>query len=335
MDPLPRAIPSPLALLQGFPLRSKVIFFRNLSTMISSGLALDNAVQTAGTGTMPGLAREMATLLTSGYPLSQVLGRYPHYFSDYEVNIVAAGEYGGSLDTQLQLLAAELERSYRLHQMVSSKMAYPILVAHAAIFIPTIPIVVTKGFPVYLRTTLSILIPVYLVLALLWIVFRLSGQSGFLRQVSDHLVLWVPGLGGAVKVLASGRFLRTMAHMTEAGISPDKALSVAAATCGNAWVASRVNSAARAVGVGQRPSVTLLRAGVFPPMVTSMIASGEEAGAVGRTMEKAGDHLEGELQQRISTMMAIFPVLTMLGLGGVVGYMAYTQFSEITKLIWQ
>lgn len=333
--PLPRALPSPLALLQGFPLRSKAIFFRNLATMISSALALDSAVATAGTGTAPALAKEMAKLLQAGYSLSQVMARYPHYFSDYEVNIVSAGEYGGSLDTQLQLLANELERSYRLQQMVSSKMAYPILIAHAAIFIPTIPLVITKGFPAYAKTTLSILIPVYAVLALLWLVFRLSGQAGPLRAVTDHLVLWVPGLGGAVKCLASGRFLRTLAHMTEAGILPDKALSVAANTCGNAWVASRVNSAARAVGVGQRPSVTLIRSGVFPPMVTSMVAAGEEAGSVGRILEKAGDHLELELQQKIHTMMAIFPVLAMLGLGCVVGYMAYTQFSQITKLIWQ
>jgi len=311
-----------MSFLTGFPLKKKTLFFRQLSTMINSALALDRAVVTAGIGLLP-QAPQIAQKLLSGNSFSQSLAQYPHLFSEYEVAIIASGETSGTLDTQLQVLAAELEKTYRLVQLLSSKLFYPAFVAHMAIFIPPIVLLVKDGPQAYFRLTLGTLIPIYLVLGVAFTLYRLGSNTGAFRYVIDTGLAWVPVLGRVLKVLALTRFVRGLSHLIEAGTLPYHAFQVSARACGNSWVRSRLYTSYRKVGQEARLSEWMNESLLFPPMVVSLVASGEETGQPGPMLAKAAELLDMEYQEKVKLIMTLLPVLMLIGVGLLVGYRVY------------
>ena len=308
--------------LFGFPLKKKTIFFRQLSTMINSALSLDRAVSTAGIGILP-QAAEMAKVIVSGSSLSQCLARYPHLFSEYEVAIIGTGETSGTLDTQLKVLADELEQTYRLMQTLSAKMFYPIFVAHFAVFIPPLVLLVKDGPQAYFKLTLGTIIPIYLVLGVLFTLYRLGSNTGTFRYLIDTTLAWVPVLGNVLKLLALTRFVRALSHLVEAGTLPYHAFLVAARGCGNSWVRSRLYASYRRVGEDARLSQWMQASHLFSPTVLSLISSGEDTGQMGPMVAKGAELLEMEYQSKVNLIMTILPVLMLLAVGGLVGYQVY------------
>jgi type II secretory pathway component PulF len=330
---LTRSVPGLGALLFGFSLHSKSLFFRQVATMVTAALPISKAVQTAGVGSKPKLAVEMSGLIDKGYAFSQVLARYPHYFSDYEVAVVKAGEGSGTLDRQLQMLATELENTYFQQKALMGKLAYPILVAHCAVFIPPLVLLVQKGPSAYFHLTLGILVPFYVIMFLLLLFYRAGAQSGSFRRAFDGFLAFVPILGGVVRLMATTRLMRVLSNLTESGFLPDKAIMVATESCGNAWIAGCVMGAWRAIGDTARTSQVMTRSRVFTPTTCAMVASGEESGQMGMLMAKAGEMMEAELQSRLNMLVTVFPALMMIGVGGMVGFIVIKIFGGYNDLL--
>ena len=319
----------------GFSLTKKAIFFRQLSTLINAAVALDRAVTTAGTGTLP-QAGDIARVIVSGQSLSQAMGRYPQLFSDYELHLIQAGETSGTLDTQLEHLARETEENHQLYKSLQSKLVYPIFVAHFAVFVPPLVVLIQKGAEAYFKLTLSTLLPVYLLLGICFLLYRL-GSVGPFRLLMDTVLAWVPVLGGTLKALALTRFVRSLGHLLEAGTLPYHAYQMAAGTCGNSHVASHLLTAYRKLGQQARLSQWMTQSGLFSPTILGLIGSGEETGQLGAMFSKAAQFLEMEFRTKVNLLVTVFPVLMLLAVGVLVGFRVYQIMSsyagEVLKLI--
>lgn len=299
--------------------------------MVGAALNLSNAVKTAGGHTFPSLTDEMAGYINQSYPLSAVMARYPQYFSDYEVAAVATGENNGSLDVQLAQMANEMEKAYSIRQGLLSKLFYPALVAHCAVFIPPLVVLVTKGMGPYLHMTLGILIPVYIVLFCLFAGYKLSSQSSVFRGAVDTLIYYTPVLGSTVRLMALTRFLRVLSHLHEAGVLPDKALMIAAETCGNRHVTSLVKGSFNRLGDTVRTSKIMASTGVFPKMAVQMMATGEETGTTGAMLNKVADVTEQDMNVSMHRIVTVLPVLMLLAVGALVGYQVVGTFADLYK----
>lgn len=318
--------------LLGFNLRDKSIYFRQLATMVGSGLAIDRAVATAGIGTLPE-AKKMAAAITGGSSLSKVMSTYPHLFSEYELSIITAGETSGTLDRQLVTLAGELEQSYRLKQALLSKLLYPFFVAHVAVFVPPLVVLVMQGPAPYFRITLGTLIPFYLIYGMIWGFYRVSSTIGGFRYLVDSALSWVPVLGITLRALALTRFLRSMATLTEAGILPFHAYHLAAKACGNTAVRSQLVTAFNQVGQHGKPSEWMECSLLFSPTLVSLVASGEDSGQMSPMLTKGSELMEMEFQSRVHLVMTVLPVLMLLAVGAVVGVRCYQVLMTYVKLI--
>lgn len=290
--------------------------------MITSALPLDRAISTAGNGVLP-QARAIAQMILAGNSFSKALAAYPYLFSEYEVAMIATGESSGTLDTQLNVLAAELEQTHTLVQSLKSKMIYPVFVAHFALFVPSLVVLVKDGIEPYLRMTLGMLIPIYVVLGLLWSCYRLGTTTGTFRYVIDTFLNMVPVLGSVLRLLALTRFTRALSHLVEAGTLPYHAFQVAARACGNSWVRSRLYTGYQRVGSDGKLSQMMGLAYLFPVTVTSLVESGEETGQMSPMLSKGAELLEMEYRGKVNLVMTILPVLMLLGVGGLVGFRVY------------
>lgn len=316
----------------GFSYQKKALFFRQLATMVGSGLSLDRAIATAGVGTLP-QAAEMARRLVGGDSMSACFARYPHLFSDYEVQIVRTGETSGTLDNQLKILAEELERGYRLRQSLQSKLVYPVFVGHMAVFIPPLVVLIQKGPAAYFRMTLGMLLPLYLVAGCIAVLYRLSGRLGAVRSFIDAVMSHVPVLGQVLKLLALTRFTRALSHLLEAGTLPYHAYQLAAITCGNSWVCGRLMGGFRKVGQDGRVSLWMQESRLFSLTALSLASSGEETGQFGAMLAKISELLEVEYQSRVHLVMTLLPVLTLLGVGALVGFRVVGMIKDYIRLL--
>lgn len=316
----------------GFSHQKKALFFRQLATMVGASLSLDRAVATAGTGILA-QAPEMAKRIVGGDSMSACFARYPPLFSHYEVQLLKVGEASGTLDDQLKILATELEVSYRMRQSLTSKLVYPVLVAHMAIFVPPIVVLITRGPADYARLTLGMLIPIYVVLGSLWLLYRLSSTVGGFRSLIDSLLACVPVIGKVLKLLALTRFTRALAHLLNAGTLPYHAFQLAAVTCGNNWVSGRLLSAYKKLGDERKLSEWMHASNLFSITCVSLVSSGEETGQFGKMLAKASELLEMEYQASVHLVMTLLPVLTLLSVGAMVGVRVYWMVKDYVQLL--
>lgn len=227
--------------LLGLSLKTQAIFFRQMATMINAGLTAGRMVVALESQSSDKLLvktlREIEPKLSAGYSLSDALSQYPDIFSEFTINMIRAGEAGGMLDVRLKDLADYLEKTYNYRMKVISKLVYPAILFHAGIFLPPLFLFFTQGMGAYIKATFGIIIPVYALVAGVYVVTKiLSGSSEVLLTI-DTILLGLPGIGGFIKKLAITKFLRAFADLYEAGISLSDALSTSAKTCGNLCMA--------------------------------------------------------------------------------------------------
>jgi type IV pilus assembly protein PilC len=322
---------SPFGLLFGVSLHQQAVLFRQLATMIDGGLTSARAIDTlsghAG-GHFGAALREMATRLNEGWPLHRALGLFPEYFSELVVCLVRAGETGGMLDVRLKEIADFLEQSYDIRQRMVSQAVYPILILHAAIFVPPIVEWVTKGPSAYLATVVPRLVILYGALIALFAGARMLSLNSGIRFGVDSTLLYVPLLGKVLRDGALMRALRALGDLLEAGIPTSQALEIASRAGGNLAVGHRMLNCARIANTGVPLSTAMAQAHVVPPMVMQMIVSGEQTGSMGASINKAAELLKIDFDNAVKRMAAAAPAILMLFVAGFVGWQYITFFRQ-------
>jgi type IV pilus assembly protein PilC len=340
----------------GVKTRDVVIFTRQFATMINAGLplvqALDILAQQTENKVLADVTRQVVYDVESGQTLADALRKHPKAFSDLYVNMVAAGEAGGILDTILQRLAEFLEKNDAIIRKVKGAMVYPgvimtvAVVAVAVLLIFVIPTFQTMFASVALELPLPtrIVIGMSKILTSYWwailgaIGLTIFGINRYYKTPSgrlqiDSLLLKFPVLGDVLRKSAVSRFTRTLGTLVSSGVSILDGLEITARTAGNMVIHNAVMESRQSIAGGDTIAAPLQRSKVFPPMVISMIAVGEQTGGLDEMLSKIADFYDEEVDAAVSTLLSLMEPVMIVVLGVIVGGMVVAMYLPIFDMV--
>lgn len=338
------------------PARDVVIFTRQFSTMINAGLplvqALDILSKQSDNKALQQVTRAVVFDVESGATVSDALGKHPKVFTDLYTNMVAAGEAGGILDTILMRLATFLEKNDALVRKVKGAMIYPAVISGVAVIAVTV--LLWKVIPVFetmfASVNLELPMPTRVVIQLSRLVngYWWAIGAGIMAAVFlvkqyyatadgklaiDRLLLKLPVLGDVLRKAAVSRFTRTLGTLIGAGVSILDGLEITAKTAGNRVIQDAILQSRASIAGGDTIAAPLAKSQVFPPMVISMIAVGEQTGGLDEMLTKIADFYDGEVDTAVSALLSILEPLMIVVLGVVVGGMVVAMYLPIFDMI--
>lgn len=316
----------------GLGLRDKAGFFRQLATLIDSGMPFLGCLEALKTSPSPKIRRvvELVTpMIQQGNSLSSSLSQFPEYFDEMTLMMIKAGEIGGHLEIRLRNIADYMEQMYKLQQQLISKLIYPIVIIHAGIFIPTAPILILNGIQAYLMATLIPLFTLYATVFGVYFGYRFSQMIPGLREMIDSILMGIPFVGGFVKANAVFRFARVAADLFDAGIDMEQSVTTAGNACGNSAAKAKFYAIVPLIHGGMTLTEALRATNLFPEMVLQLIHTGEQAGSLSHMLEKASELLGQQLEETTKRVFTIVPVLMFFAVAIYAGYVIVTTFAKI------
>ena len=340
----------------GIKTRDIVIFTRQFATMINAGLplvqSLDILAQQTENKKLAEVVRAVVYDVESGNTLADAFAKHPRVFSDLFVNMVAAGEAGGILDTILLRLATFLEKSDALIRKVKSAMIYPgVIMAVAAIAICILLVFVIPTFQsMFASANLELPLPTRVVIGMSnfligywWAILAVIGGAIFAlrsyyatpagRLQIDALLLKAPVLGDVIRKSAVSRFTRTLGTLVSSGVSILEGLEITAKTAGNQVVHNAVMESRQSIAGGETIAAPLEKSKVFPPMVISMIAVGEQTGGLDEMLSKIADFYDEEVDVAVSALLSLMEPMMIVVLGVIVGGMVVAMYLPIFDMM--
>ncbi|HOX94139.1 MAG TPA: type II secretion system F family protein [Syntrophales bacterium] len=335
--------------------KSVVIFARQFSTMISAGLPLIQCLEILatqeGNNTFKKVIKSIKDDIEGGATLTDALKKHPKVFDELFVNMVAAGEAGGILDTILNRLAAYMEKMLKLKSKVKGAMVYPATIV--LISFGVITMLLLKVVPVFqklfsgmgqdlpfatqLLIDLSdfvsrsfIYIIASIVIGVVVFIHYYRTESG--RMTVDRFVLRSPIFGPLMRKVAISKFTRTLSTMMSSGVPILDGLEIVSKTAGNRVVEKALLETRKNIREGKTIAEPLQETKVFPPMVVQMIAVGEATGALDSMLSKIADFYEDEVDQAVSAMTSLLEPIMMVFLGGIVGGMIVAMYLPIFQI---
>lgn len=327
------------------------VFSRQMAAMISAGVPVTRALATlAKQTTNPTLAAAIVDIsenVESGMPLSDAFALYPKIFDDLFVAMIATGEVGGILEQSLISLANQLQKNKALKDNIKSAVSYPknigifaiiLLIAMLAFMVPIFQKMIPSGTELNgltqfifnasnsLRTQwyLWILVAAVIIVALRFII-----KSKFAHTFWEKNKLHMPLLGDFITKMVVARFCRTLATLLAGGVTAVEALQSAGPTSGSDLIRDAVNDAISDIEEGKSISDSLDKSGLFPPMVTGMIAIGEEAGTLPELLDKVAEFYEEDVETTSRNLGSIIEPIALIGIGGLVGAMLISLYLPI------
>ena len=337
-------------------MRDVVIFTRQFSTMINSGLplvqALDILSKQSENPVLQAVTRQVVFDVESGHTVADALARHPNAFTELYVNMVAAGEAGGILDTILMRLATFMEKNDALVRKVKGAMIYPgVIMGVAGSAITVLLLFVIPTFEsMFASVGLALPLPTRIVIGLsnflqsywwavaigLFLAFHAlkryyATSDG--QLTIDRILLRAPVLGDVLRKSAVSRFTRTLGTLISSGVSILDGLEITAKTAGNRVVSDAILASRASIAGGDTISAPLARSQVFPPMVISMIAVGEQTGGLDEMLSKIADFYDEEVDAAVSGLLSLLEPMMIVFLGIVVGGMVVAMYLPIFDMI--
>jgi len=329
------------------------------ATMIDAGLPIVQCLEIlssqADNKAFGKVLGQVKASVEGGLTLSDALARHPKVFDGLFVNLVAAGEAGGILDSILQRLSIYMEKAVKLKRRVKGAMVYPISIVCIAALVVTI--LLTKVIPVFekmfkdfgggkLPAPTRIVIEISHALAqfLPFIIGALIaagiGLRAFLktpkgRLAFDGFLLKMPVLGPVLRKVVVARFTRTMGTLMTSGVPILDSMEIVAKTAGNTVVQAGIMYAREQISEGKDMATPLMQTGLMPPMVVQMIGVGEQAGALEKMLTKIADFYEQEVDAAVGDLMTALEPVMIVVLGAIVGGIVISMYLPMFSLINQ
>jgi type IV pilus assembly protein PilC len=343
-------------LQQKITTKDLVIFTRQFATMIDAGLPLVQCMQILGdqqeNPTFKKIIREVKQDVEQGSTFADALSKHDPPFDALFVNLVAAGEIGGILDTIMNRLAVYLEKADALARKVRGAMVYPstvMVVAIGVVVLLLVKVIPTfeKMFsdfggelpgPTQVVVSLSHFMqewigPFMVAIFLAFAAFQQARRrSRKFKRATDALFLKLPLFGGLLRKVAVARFTRTLGTMIASGVPILDGLDIVARTAGNIVIEEALYDVRKAITEGKTIAEPLSESKVFPGMVVQMIAVGEETGAMETMLSKIADFYDEEVDAAVDALTAMLEPLMMVGLGGTVGALLIAMYLPIFKI---
>ncbi|WP_432821441.1 type II secretion system F family protein [Trichloromonas sp.] len=332
-----------------------VVFTRQFATMIDAGLPLVQCLDILGkqqdNATFKKILVNVKESVESGSTFADALKKHPKAFDELYVNLVAAGEVGGILDTILNRLAAYIEKALKLKKQVKSAMTYPTtIIGIALVVVSVILLFVIPAFekmfadfggslpmPTQVVINISNFIQSYIlviiggIMGTVWGIKRIyRTEKG--RAAMDKYALKAPVFGLLIRKVSVAKFTRTLGTMISSGVPILDGLDIVAKTAGNKTVEKAIYKVRQSISEGKTIAEPLEQSGVFPPMVCQMIAVGEQSGAIDTMLNKIADFYDDEVDDAVGNLTAMMEPLLMLFLGTTVGGLVIAMYLPIFKL---
>jgi type IV pilus assembly protein PilC len=332
-----------------------VVFTRQFATMIDSGLPLVQCLDILSSQqenkTFKDILVKVKEAVESGSTFADALGKHPKAFDELYVNLVAAGEVGGILDTILNRLAAYIEKAMKLKKQIKGAMVYPATIMSIAVVVVGVILVFViptfaKMFadfggelpaPTKIVIALSNFLTKYIIV-IIALGFGVKFAIGKYyatpngRKVMDRMFLRAPIVGPLIRKVSVAKFTRTLGTMISSGVPIMDGLEIVAKTAGNKIVEEAIYGVRQAISEGKTMAEPLESCGIFPSMVVQMIAVGEATGAMDAMLNKIADFYDDEVDDAVSAMTAMMEPLLMVFLGTTVGGLVVAMYLPIFKL---
>ncbi|HET6461196.1 MAG TPA: type II secretion system F family protein [Syntrophales bacterium] len=332
-----------------------VVFSRIFSTMINAGLpliqCLDLLAQQEKNKAFANIITSVKEEIEGGATLHEALKKYPKVYDDLFVNLVAAGESGGTLDIILNRLSTYMEKAMKLKSKVKGAMTYPASVL--VISVAVLALLLLKVIPVFQKLfegmggqlpaptqfliSTSQFVQSYFLFMVVGVVLVIYAFKRYYRTEKgrlriDALTLKAPVFGPLLNKVAVAKFTRTMATMLSSGVPILEGLSIVSKTAGNKIVENAIIKTRHSISEGKTIAEPLSETGIFPPMVVQMIAVGEATGALDLMLSKIADFYDDEVDAAVAAMTSLLEPVLMVFLGGVVGGMIICMYLPIFKM---
>jgi type IV pilus assembly protein PilC len=332
-----------------------VVFTRQFATMIDAGLPLVQCLEilTAQTEnkTLAKSIGEVRQDVEAGSTYADALRKHPKVFDDLYVNMVAAGEAGGILDTILNRLAKHIEKAMKLKKQIKSAMVYPSVILAVAVII--IAILMVWVIPVFAKMFAdfggalpaptqfvvstsnfmkSNIIYMIIGVGIFIFAFRRFYRTETGRKLIDRMALKMPVIGDLIRKAAVAKFTRTLGTLISSGVPILDGLAIVAKTAGNKVVEQAVMTARQSISEGKTVSEPLGQTNVFPPMVVQMIAVGETTGALDAMLSKIADFYDEEVDAAVAALTSLLEPMLMVFLGVVIGFIVVAMYLPIFSM---
>lgn len=343
---------------RGVPAQEKIVFTRQLSTMIASGLPITQSLkilqQQAHNAVFEQSLGDILRAIDGGASLHEAMAEHPKVFNRLYLSLIKAGEASGQLDVILDRLAEMMEKDKEFKDKVRGAMIYPIIIVVvmlmvlAVMFLFVIPRLaalyeeLNAELPVITKLMISaskLMVGFWWLAALLtvgaFVGLRYLLRRPNVREVTDELKLKLPVFGSLSREVQLTSFTRTLSMLVSSGIPLLEALSIAKETITNQIFRDGVNAAAAAVGKGRPLGETFRANQAFPPIMSEMITAGEQTGKLDEVLGKVSQYFENEATNKTENLASAIEPIVMVVLGVMVGFLVVSLILPIYSLTSQ
>ncbi|MGA2174438.1 MAG: type II secretion system F family protein [Verrucomicrobiota bacterium] len=341
--------------------KSKVLttFTRQLATLVQAGLPLLRGLRVLQkqerNANLKSILGDLATAIEGGSTFSEALAQHPKVFNRLFVNMVKAGEIGGVLEVVLKRLSEFMEKAQKIKGKIVAAMFYPCAVMCVATAIMGVLMVVVipkfreifegtlgngQQLPPFTSFVLGVSATIkdhfgrtmlYLLAAV--IAFNVVIRTKIGHKLWDKFKLTVPVIGPVVNKVAISRFTRTLGTLVSSGVPILQALTIVKETSGNVIISNAVGAVHESVKEGETITAPLESAGIFPPMVVSMVDVGEQTGALPEMLMKIADNYDEEVDNAVAAMTSLLEPIMIVFLAVVVGSIVIAMFLPLIQLM--
>jgi type IV pilus assembly protein PilC len=336
--------------------KEKALFASKLSAMVDAGVPIMRSLDLMRRQQKSPLFRRALTAMTDevnqGGSLGNAMRRWPKVFDNLSIAMVEAGEAGGVLDETLKRLAMLLEENARLQNQIKSALGYPVIVLVVAILvflgmtmflIPTFAEIFDQlgaklpaftqmmvDFSKLLRSSFSLLLVLLLLVLVFFFNRYYASPSG--RRSVDGQMLRLPLFGDLLQKTASAQFCRTLSSLSSAGVPIMMALDILTETATNAVVRDAIRGSRTDISEGVPLSTALSSKRVFPEMMVSMLAIGEETGEMDAMLSKVADFYEDEVSTTVKALTAMIEPVMIVIVGVIVGSILIAMYLPMASV---
>ncbi len=333
----------------------RVLFTRQLATLIGSSLPLEEALNAVAQQTekqhIGALIMGIRSKVLEGYSLANSLREYPQSFNALYCSSVAAGEQSGYLDRVLENLSDYLERQFESTRNVEMALLYPVallalaFVIVGALMIYVVPDMITViedsgqtlpwftvvliGMTEVLRSYWWLLLS--LIIGTVWVIRWALAQPG-IRLRWDYQKFSIPLVRRISRSSNAARYANTLSILTSAGVPLVEAMNIASEVVGNSWLRRRLQEATQTVSEGMSLKLSLDQVGQFPPMLLHMVGSGEQSGELDSMLDRVANYQQAEVERIVSTLVKMFEPMMLLLMGGVVLFIVMAVLLPILSM---
>ncbi|MEK9932944.1 MAG: type II secretion system F family protein [Methylophilaceae bacterium] len=334
-----------------------LMFTKKLTTMMKAGLAIVPAMEMLKeqneNPNFNGIIEDLLILINSGVPLSQALGKYPNLFDNVYVNLIKAGESSGNLDTFLDRVSINLEKSIKIKKSIKKALMYPIILLTVALLVVgvmmifVVPVFVeifgNAGIelPLATRIVMSIsdflrdwTILIYisaLIVGFKFIKKQLINNEKFMFKL-DALLLKSPVVGNLIINSIMARITMVLSNLIIGGVNLVQALEIVKNSISNSKIQTSLERVKREIFSGRPLSLSLRDTKDFPETMCGFIEVGEETGKLNDMLVTVSNYYEEEFDSTVDAFSQLMEPIMIVFLGVVIGFILVAMYTPIFQM---